>query len=141
MSGFGGLSEGRPSVLKTPSNLEPLRYGGTLNSGEAASPFLRLLEGEELWEAPDHPQASLKFGLEPIQIVKSAVWSLKLLLMTGVHLVLCHNGFGGPRSNAVRQKPFFQLQNQAVLQDILYWSCRTIPLTTSRRPVPFATDD
>ncbi|GFY08772.1 hypothetical protein TNCV_4659651 [Trichonephila clavipes] len=32
----------------------PLRHGGTLNNHQAASPFVRLVEGEERWEAPDH---------------------------------------------------------------------------------------
>ncbi|GFY03370.1 hypothetical protein TNCV_1173281 [Trichonephila clavipes] len=29
----------------------PLRHGGTLNSSRATSPFVRLVEGEEKWEA------------------------------------------------------------------------------------------
>ncbi|GFS62225.1 uncharacterized protein TNCV_477441 [Trichonephila clavipes] len=32
----------------------PLRHGGTLNSRRAASPLVRLVEGEERWEAPGH---------------------------------------------------------------------------------------
>ncbi|GFV28449.1 uncharacterized protein TNCV_3984001 [Trichonephila clavipes] len=32
----------------------PLRHGGTLNSRQAASPLVWLVEGEERWEAPDH---------------------------------------------------------------------------------------
>ncbi|GFU87397.1 hypothetical protein TNCV_2716821 [Trichonephila clavipes] len=36
-----------------------LRHGGTLNSRRAASPFVRLVEAEDRWEAPDpHPQCS-----------------------------------------------------------------------------------
>ncbi|GFW62298.1 uncharacterized protein TNCV_913101 [Trichonephila clavipes] len=34
----------------------PSRHEGTLNSRRAASPLERLAEGEEWWEAPDHPQ-------------------------------------------------------------------------------------
>ncbi|GFW15078.1 uncharacterized protein TNCV_172251 [Trichonephila clavipes] len=34
----------------------PFRHGGTLNSCRAASPLVRLVEGEERREAPDHPQ-------------------------------------------------------------------------------------
>ncbi|GFS91288.1 uncharacterized protein TNCV_1306971 [Trichonephila clavipes] len=37
----------------------PLQHGGTLNSRRAASPFIRLVEGEERWEAPDHLQGVL----------------------------------------------------------------------------------
>ncbi|GFV38002.1 uncharacterized protein TNCV_3626221 [Trichonephila clavipes] len=39
----------------------PSRHGGTLNSRRAASPLVRLVEGEERWEAPDHPQRALRF--------------------------------------------------------------------------------
>ncbi|GFS65370.1 uncharacterized protein TNCV_2451791 [Trichonephila clavipes] len=34
----------------------PSRHGGTLNSHRAASPLVRLVEGEERLEPPDHPQ-------------------------------------------------------------------------------------
>ncbi|GFW36656.1 hypothetical protein TNCV_1956561 [Trichonephila clavipes] len=35
--------------------------GGTLNSRRAASPLVRLVDGEEKWDAPDHPRVfSLK---------------------------------------------------------------------------------
>ncbi|GFS64722.1 uncharacterized protein TNCV_4685081 [Trichonephila clavipes] len=33
--------------------------GDTLNSRRAASPFVRSLEGEKRWEAPDHSQGVL----------------------------------------------------------------------------------
>ncbi|GFV42299.1 uncharacterized protein TNCV_3165301 [Trichonephila clavipes] len=36
-----------------------LRHGGTLNSRRAASPLVVLVEGEERWEAPGHPQGIL----------------------------------------------------------------------------------
>ncbi|GFV14181.1 hypothetical protein TNCV_526551 [Trichonephila clavipes] len=36
-----------------------LRHGGTLNSRRAASPLVKLLEGELRWEAPDPPQGIL----------------------------------------------------------------------------------
>ncbi|GFS82166.1 cullin-4A [Trichonephila clavipes] len=37
----------------------PSRYGDTLNSHRAASPLVRLVEEEEMWESPDHPQGVL----------------------------------------------------------------------------------
>ncbi|GFU24490.1 hypothetical protein TNCV_2264501 [Trichonephila clavipes] len=42
----------------------PSRYGGTLNSRRAASPLVRLVEGEERWEAFDPPTgcSSSKLG-------------------------------------------------------------------------------
>ncbi|GFX24989.1 uncharacterized protein TNCV_1279251 [Trichonephila clavipes] len=36
-----------------------LRHAGTLNSRRAASPLVWLVEGEERWEASDHPQVVL----------------------------------------------------------------------------------
>ncbi|GFV01830.1 uncharacterized protein TNCV_2550841 [Trichonephila clavipes] len=39
----------------------PLRHGGTLNSRQAASLLVWLVEGGERWEAPDHPQ-----GVHPL---------------------------------------------------------------------------
>ncbi|PRD27174.1 UNVERIFIED_CONTAM: hypothetical protein NCL1_36120 [Trichonephila clavipes] len=38
--------------------LVPSRHGGTLNSRQAASPLVKLVEGEERWEAPDHPSVN-----------------------------------------------------------------------------------
>ncbi|GFT17546.1 uncharacterized protein TNCV_4807841 [Trichonephila clavipes] len=35
------------------------RYGSTLNSRRVTSPLVRLVEGEERWEAFDHPQSVL----------------------------------------------------------------------------------
>ncbi|GFU63834.1 uncharacterized protein TNCV_3496461 [Trichonephila clavipes] len=35
------------------------RHGGTLNSYRAKSPLVRLVKGEERWEAPDLPQGVL----------------------------------------------------------------------------------
>ncbi|GFW04262.1 uncharacterized protein TNCV_2670261 [Trichonephila clavipes] len=37
----------------------PSRHGDTLNSRRAASPLVRLVEGEERWEVPDHLQVVL----------------------------------------------------------------------------------
>ncbi|GFU78566.1 uncharacterized protein TNCV_2301781 [Trichonephila clavipes] len=37
----------------------PSWHTGTLNSRRAASPLVRLMEGEERWKAPDHPQGAL----------------------------------------------------------------------------------
>ncbi|GFS90627.1 uncharacterized protein TNCV_4098161 [Trichonephila clavipes] len=37
----------------------PSRHGITLNSRRAANPFVRLMKGEDRWQAPDHPQGVL----------------------------------------------------------------------------------
>ncbi|GFS96829.1 uncharacterized protein TNCV_4754851 [Trichonephila clavipes] len=50
----------------------PLRYWGTLNSRRATSLLVRLVEGEERWETPDHPQGALPQnwgGVEPSHTV------------------------------------------------------------------------
>ncbi|GFV19282.1 uncharacterized protein TNCV_1934991 [Trichonephila clavipes] len=39
-----------------------LGHGGTLNSRQAGSPLMRLVEGEERWEAPDHSQGVLSLN-------------------------------------------------------------------------------
>ncbi|GFU66042.1 uncharacterized protein TNCV_3270781 [Trichonephila clavipes] len=44
----------------------PSRHGGTLNRHRSASPLVRLVEGEERWEASDTPRVFfLKIGMEP----------------------------------------------------------------------------
>ncbi|GFX37251.1 uncharacterized protein TNCV_995261 [Trichonephila clavipes] len=63
----------------------PSRHGGTINNRRAASPLVWLVEVEERWESPDHPQvSSIKIGVETSQIVLSPVWCSKLRLTTGV---------------------------------------------------------
>ncbi|GFW80964.1 uncharacterized protein TNCV_3780431 [Trichonephila clavipes] len=41
----------------------PSRLGGTLNSRRVISSLVRLVEGEERWEAPDHSQGVLPLNL------------------------------------------------------------------------------
>ncbi|GFX05189.1 hypothetical protein TNCV_1958451 [Trichonephila clavipes] len=40
----------------------PLRHGGTLNSRQASSPLVWLVEGKERWEASGHPCSPSKLG-------------------------------------------------------------------------------
>ncbi|GFV71812.1 hypothetical protein TNCV_4868961 [Trichonephila clavipes] len=50
----------------------------TLNGRRVASPLVRLVEGEEKSEAPDHPRVfSLKIGMESSKIVLSPAWCSK----------------------------------------------------------------
>ncbi|GFV08061.1 uncharacterized protein TNCV_1046901 [Trichonephila clavipes] len=63
-----------------------LRHGVTLNSRRTASPLVQLVEGEERWEAPDHPQGFLPLnwgGTE--QKVLSPAWCSRLRLTTGIN--------------------------------------------------------
>ncbi|GFW90922.1 uncharacterized protein TNCV_2419151 [Trichonephila clavipes] len=54
MSGMTQSSDG--------SRIVPLRHGGTLNGRRAASPLMGLVEGEERWEDPGHPQGFLSLN-------------------------------------------------------------------------------
>ncbi|GFW77710.1 transposable element Tc1 transposase [Trichonephila clavipes] len=66
-------------------------YGGTLNSRRAASPLVRLVKGEERWEAFDHPKSVLPLiwgGTEPNHTDTCMV--LKATANDRRHLALCH---------------------------------------------------
>ncbi|GFX68062.1 cullin-4A [Trichonephila clavipes] len=72
------------------------RYGGTLNSRRAASPLVRLVEGEERWETPGHPRDVLPQnwgGIEQYRSVTCMV--LKSTANDRRHLALCHDEFRG----------------------------------------------
>ncbi|GFW22483.1 uncharacterized protein TNCV_2170171 [Trichonephila clavipes] len=78
----------------------PAWQGVILNSHRAASP---LVEGEERWEASDHPQSVLPQnwgGIEPNRTVTCMV--LKATPNDRRHLALCHDEFRGPRSGLCR---------------------------------------
>ncbi|GFW35938.1 uncharacterized protein TNCV_1927671 [Trichonephila clavipes] len=81
----------------------PARHGGTLNSRRAASPLVRLVEGEEKWEASDHPRSVLPLnwgGIESNRTVTCMV--LKAMANDRCHLALCHDEFRGSRSGLCR---------------------------------------
>ncbi|GFX41593.1 uncharacterized protein TNCV_3109891 [Trichonephila clavipes] len=81
----------------------PSQQGVTLNSHRAASHFVRLVEEEVRWEAPDLPQvSSLKIGggNEPNHTVTCMV--IKATANDRRHLALCHDEFRGPRSGLCR---------------------------------------
>ncbi|GFU86342.1 uncharacterized protein TNCV_2116951 [Trichonephila clavipes] len=79
----------------------PFRHGGFLNSRQAVSPFVRLVEGEQKWEAPDS-QGVLRqnWGGNELNLTVTT-WCSRLLLTTGVHLALCHDEFQGHGSDKV----------------------------------------
>ncbi|GFT43141.1 uncharacterized protein TNCV_5119921 [Trichonephila clavipes] len=81
----------------------PARHWGTLNSRRAASPLVRLVEGEERWEASDHPRCVLPLnwgGIKPNRTVTCMV--LKATANDRRHLTRCHDEFRGPRSGLCR---------------------------------------
>ncbi|GFV64236.1 uncharacterized protein TNCV_3000011 [Trichonephila clavipes] len=80
----------------------PIRYRvplvDTLNSRGAASPLVRLVEGEERWEAPDHLQGVLPQnwgGTKQNRIVTSMVFKAKANNWCK-NLALSHDEFCGP---------------------------------------------
>ncbi|GFX78575.1 uncharacterized protein TNCV_30151 [Trichonephila clavipes] len=54
-----GLGSNPGESIKVCKCIVPSRHGGTLNSRRAASPLMKLVEGEERWEAPDDPHGVL----------------------------------------------------------------------------------
>ncbi|GFS98594.1 uncharacterized protein TNCV_2987261 [Trichonephila clavipes] len=52
----------------------PLRHGGTLNSRQATSPLVRLVEGEERWETPDaHFQGVLPLNWDGAELNRTVI--------------------------------------------------------------------
>ncbi|GFW46866.1 uncharacterized protein TNCV_2982221 [Trichonephila clavipes] len=69
-------------------------HGGTLNSRRVASLLVLLVEGEERWEAPGHPQGFLPLNSGETEQNRNA----------GVKIIaLSHDEYRGPRSDFVRQ--------------------------------------
>ncbi|GFU19793.1 DDE_3 domain-containing protein [Trichonephila clavipes] len=83
--GIRGLGSKPGEDMDVCKCIVPSWHGGTLNSRRITSPLVWLVEGEERWEASDHPQSVLPLNWgEPIQIVLSPVWCSKLRLTTCV---------------------------------------------------------
>ncbi|GFX85005.1 uncharacterized protein TNCV_4998341 [Trichonephila clavipes] len=75
----------------------PSRHGVTLNSCRAASPLVRLVEGEESWEAPDHRQGVLPLNWGEPELNHSVICMvLKATANDRHHSALCHDEFRGP---------------------------------------------
>ncbi|GFS91802.1 hypothetical protein TNCV_2531251 [Trichonephila clavipes] len=90
-------SEANPQVyVETPLHPEKLTVGH-----RAASSHVRLVEGEESWEASDYPQEVLpeSWGETELKIV---LWCSRLRKMTGIHLAPCRDDFHYPGSDAVK---------------------------------------
>ncbi|GFS88508.1 uncharacterized protein TNCV_1461451 [Trichonephila clavipes] len=74
----------------------PSQHGGTLNSRRAVSPLVRLVEGKERWEGPDHPQSvpPQNWGVTELNCFVTCM----VLKATGNdrrNLALCHEEFRG----------------------------------------------
>ncbi|GFW01245.1 uncharacterized protein TNCV_4514441 [Trichonephila clavipes] len=77
--------------------IAPSRHGGTLNSRLATSPFVRMVEGEEMWEISDHPHVVL-----PQNWDGNGCMILKATADDWLHLALCHDEFRASRSGLFR---------------------------------------
>ncbi|GFU92876.1 transposable element Tcb1 transposase [Trichonephila clavipes] len=83
----------------------PLRHGGTLNSHRAASLHVRLVEREERWEAPGHPQGFLPLNWGATKLNRTVTCMVLKAKANDrpKNLALSRNEFHGPRSDFVRQ--------------------------------------
>ncbi|GFU27159.1 uncharacterized protein TNCV_775771 [Trichonephila clavipes] len=98
-----GLGSNSGKYMDVCKCIVPARHGGTLYSSLAASPLVRLVDGEEKWEASDYPQSVLPLnwgGIEPKRTVTCMV--LKATTNNRRYLALCHDEFRGPRSGLCR---------------------------------------
>ncbi|GFU72137.1 uncharacterized protein TNCV_3049971 [Trichonephila clavipes] len=98
---FSSLYRGPSSIpcvvpkygLRSPSG----RVGGSLNSRRVASPLVRLVAGEERWEALDHPQGVLPQNWGETELNRSVMCiGLKATSNDRRHLALSHAEFHGP---------------------------------------------
>ncbi|GFW93679.1 uncharacterized protein TNCV_4542061 [Trichonephila clavipes] len=106
------------------------RHGGTPNRRRAASPFVRLVEGEERWETSDHPQSVLPLnwgGTEPNHAI--SCMGLKATGNDKRHLALCHDEFRGPRFGLCRSSDISN-NNISVLNTVAQ-RCREKSCTSS----------
>ncbi|GFS80475.1 uncharacterized protein TNCV_3448741 [Trichonephila clavipes] len=96
--GPGFESQRRPDVCKC---IVPSRLGGTLNSRRAASPLVRLVVGDERWEAPDPLRGVLSQNWGGTEKNRSVTCvALKATANDRRHLALCHDEFRGPWSGS-----------------------------------------
>ncbi|GFW34758.1 uncharacterized protein TNCV_953861 [Trichonephila clavipes] len=74
-------------------------HGVTLNSRRATNPFVRFVEGEERWKAPDHPQDVLPQSWDKTELNHSVICIVrKATANDRCHLALCHDEFRWPVS-------------------------------------------
>ncbi|GFV03666.1 uncharacterized protein TNCV_1876141 [Trichonephila clavipes] len=70
---------------------------GTLNNRRASSPLVRLVEEEERWETPDHPQGVLPQNWGETKLNRSVSCMVhKATANDRRHLALYHDEFRGP---------------------------------------------
>ncbi|GFW00046.1 uncharacterized protein TNCV_3568361 [Trichonephila clavipes] len=81
-------------MKKTAVNHNAIDKG--LNSRRAASPLVRLVVGEEMWVALDHPQGVLPLNWGETELNRCVTCMvLKATANDRRHLTLCHDEFRG----------------------------------------------
>ncbi|GFV43259.1 uncharacterized protein TNCV_72161 [Trichonephila clavipes] len=111
----------------------PARHGSTLNCRRAASPLVRLVEGEERWEASDHLQSILPLNwgeIEPNRTVTCMV--LKATANDWRHLAFCHDEFRGPRSGLCRSGGISNNKNNRIRGSAIFFQ-RKHPTVISKK--------
>ncbi|GFU73589.1 uncharacterized protein TNCV_3360291 [Trichonephila clavipes] len=99
--GFGELSDVQGRSYHRINGMGPPNYKG---SNISTNPLVRLVEGEERWEVPDHPQSVLPQNWGETELNHSVTCMvLKATANDRHHLALCQDEFRGPRSETSRQ--------------------------------------
>ncbi|GFS90808.1 transposable element Tcb1 transposase [Trichonephila clavipes] len=99
-------------------------HGGTLNSRRATSPLVRLVEGEEIWEAPDHPQGVLSQNWGETELNRSVTCMvLKATANDRRHIALCHDEFRGPLPIRKQRSVFDQVSEFDRGRIVAYQDC------------------
>ncbi|GFX55171.1 uncharacterized protein TNCV_1156321 [Trichonephila clavipes] len=89
----------------------PSMHGGILNSRQATSPLVRLVEVEERWEAPDHSQKVLPQNWGETELNRSVTsMVLKATANDRRHLALCRSGGSSNNNNRVKSKTLTKIQ-------------------------------
>ncbi|GFT26438.1 cullin-4A [Trichonephila clavipes] len=77
--------------------IEPSSHGSTLNSRRTTSPLVRLVKGEDRWDAPDQPQGVLPLNWGETELNRSVICMVLKTTANDRHpLALSHAEFHGP---------------------------------------------
>ncbi|GFX97301.1 CCHC-type domain-containing protein [Trichonephila clavipes] len=115
LDGMEGLGSNLREDMDVCKCIVHLRHGGTLNSRRAASPLVRWVEGEEMWEASDHPHGILPQNWGETELNHSVACTvLKATANDRRHLALCHDKFHGPRPGLCQSVGVDPLQGTSV---------------------------
>ncbi|GFV59201.1 uncharacterized protein TNCV_2339421 [Trichonephila clavipes] len=101
----------------------PSQHGDTLNSHRATSLLVRLVEGEERWQAPDYSQGVLSQNWSEAELSRLVSCMVLNATVNGRrHLALCQDEFRGPRSSRSRSSGIitFSPSRSMVIMDISF---------------------